>query len=1291
MALGFPPDPRRFADDDLGELRRALADRAVEVVEALLGGPPCERRGSTARWNNRAFSLALAGDRRGLWHCKKAGVGGDLLTLIQRETGRDFPGALAWASDFLGGAWRDDPERRRRREAEDRAARAEDDRRRQELDRVLRGLAPIAGTPAEVYLRGRGLAPKAWPGAVRWSPEARALVFTVTMPDGAPVAVQRVMLDAAGRPLLDGAGRKRKLSLGPVGAGVVRLPGDPAGPLVIAEGGETALAIWSATGRETWACLGAVRPGLDLEAVARERLLVIAADDDAELPIAPSQKAVGDALKAWRLAGRRVVPVWPRAVRRHDKGDFADVLLEDGAEAVRARFAEALRADARTQVRNGMPVAVARAKLGEMMRETIGGLLGAGWGREDETSPPPAALVAASLGLGKTEAGLAEALRLIAEGRGPIVVATPTHKLNGELLGRAREMAARLGIAARVEMRLGREALDPAGDGQARMCLDLDAVRGVEAAGLDAESNVCRQKLKGGGEAFCTHYARCAFQAQRRKAADLWLVSHAALGHTRPREVPEPALVVVDENPTGALLRGVDGSWITLGADELAPVPAGLVGVKAAGWEADRPELVAVRRKLAELAGRVELGTLRRAELEAVGVTAEAARAAAGQAAALLVRPAIVPGMNATERRELLEEAAGNRARLRERALYRALAEFLEDAGAATSGRVLRVIDKRRDGAAVWRVVTLAPVARGWRAPTLVLDATARPEARPLLRAALPGLRDDLGGEVVAATPHLRVTVVQGRNISKAALAASPKLAREVLAWTATRRREMDARTHARTHAPALLVCNAALEEKLAAEGLAAPRVETAHFNAMRGRDAWRASPLAVIAGRPLPSPQDVELLAGALTGRACERRIAPGAWYERETSPLVAGGEVVGEQRRDRHPDPIAEAVRWQACEAEVLQAAGRLRAVNRTAETPAELVLIGCPVPEGLEVHAAEAWEAPGPVETMLALGGVAPLSAPAAARCFPALWPNPRAAEKALERDLGDGSSRHSLMRHSFKGMSGTSPTVAPWRLQPAGAGRRPALALVDLAACPDPAAWLAARLGNLAVCEPVEPDGPRPGSDPDKSRTGEAELVGAVGGAPPVPIPVNAAIEGRVVVQLGALAATATLGVVAPALASSPASIVVAADPVPARGRAWAAARGGGLMAPTVAREGELRSALALLPAPAGPAPARPARTFACTPCSRGRPRRRLSGRAGVSLPLPAQTIRAELRRRGLTLDALARLSGVSRPHLSNALAGRFRLSQDAAGRVQDGLLGLPPPPDDLLAWRAPGAS
>lgn len=149
----------------------------------------------------------------------------------------------------------------------------------------------------------------------------------------------------------------------------------------------------------------------------------------------------------------------------------------------------------------------------------------------------------------------------------------------------------------------------------------------------------------------------------------------------------------------------------------------------------------------------------------------------------------------------------------------------------------------------------------------------------------------------------------------------------------------------------------------------------------------------------------------------------------------------------------------------------------------------------------------------------------------------------------------------------------------------------------------------------------------------------------------------------------------------AVATPLAAAVVGADrprPRKQREKTWQAR-----LALVVATEGELRAALALLPSPASPSPPRPARPFTCSPG-----RRRL---AGVSLPLPAAEIRGELRRRGMTLDDLARLAGVSRPHLSNAIAGRFRLSREAAGRVQAGLLALPPPPDDLLSWQAPGAS
>src|SRR5262249_29970949 len=154
---------------------------------------------------------------------------------------------------------------------------------------------------------------------------------------------------------------------------------------------------------------------------------------------------------------------------------------------------------------------------------------------------------------------------------------------------------------------------DPEGDGESRMCLDLDAVQAVESVGLDPQSYVCERKRNDGTTAHCRHFNACPFQRQRRQiaGADIVLVSHAALAHTRPAEIGHPALLVVDENPVNAFLRGTravpgqrhDAGWISIGMAALDPIVCNRAGapdaVRTASLEADYPELVGVRRKLA--------------------------------------------------------------------------------------------------------------------------------------------------------------------------------------------------------------------------------------------------------------------------------------------------------------------------------------------------------------------------------------------------------------------------------------------------------------------------------------------------------------------------------------------------------------------------------------------------------------------------------------------------------------------------------------------------------------------
>jgi putative DNA primase/helicase len=688
--------------------------------------------------------------------------------------------------------------------------------------------------------------------------------------------------------------------------------------------------------------------------------------------------------------------------------------------------------------------------------DALEGHLPEGWQREKEVAPP-AAQIAASVGLGKTRAALDEALRLVERGVRPIIIATPTHDLNKQLRQRARARAAALGISASIEMRLGRDAIDPEGDGKAKMCLDLELVHEVEDVGLDAQSHVCSRKLGDGKVARCRFYDACSFQRQRAKRADIWFVSHAALGQRKPPEIGSPRLLIVDENPVTALLRGMNSSEIIVSMGNLATVVRDRAGnmsdERTALFQVIAPALVSVRGRMDALRKITGCGPVTRDALFEASIIPNELSAAARQAKSQIVRPPIIPGMGVQERREMLKKAAGNRALLQEARMYQLLRDFLlNSALGPKSGHVRLTTRTDSDGNIheVWRLTYLARVAKGWRAPTLVLDATARPEYRFATRAAFPGLRDDLGGEIVAATPHLRIRVATGRDMSLGSITANlKKYAREVSAVTARELRKLGG-------GRALSVTNKVLADEIKSAGL--PHgVDVAHYNALRGRDDWGQARLQISWGRTQASPKAVETIAGAITGMAVEPPLS--GWYPTAERPLIVAGKVAGWQRVPYHPDPHAEAVRWQICEGETLQSE-RLRAVARTADSPAELLMVGCPVPGGLELASVEDYAPPGPVDLMLAAGGIALLSAPAAAKAYPEIFPNAKAASNALGR-----GGPHSLNNPSIKGMRLTS-----CRYRLIGAGRHRATALVDPAAVPDPRSWLEARLGPLACFWP-----------------------------------------------------------------------------------------------------------------------------------------------------------------------------------------------------------------------------
>lgn len=91
--------------------------------------------------------------------------------------------------------------------------------------------------------------------------------------------------------------------------------------------------------------------------------------------------------------------------------------------------------------------------------------------------------------------------------------------------------------------------------------------------------------------------------------------------------------------------------------------------------------------------------------------------------------------------------------------------------------------------------------------------------------------------------------------------------------------------------------------------------VELAHHNHIAGRDEWGPGPsragvaACIVIGRTAPSPEDVENITEALTGIAVDRI---GGWYPKADGYREMSDGSFRLIETDRHPHPIAEAVRW-------------------------------------------------------------------------------------------------------------------------------------------------------------------------------------------------------------------------------------------------------------------------------------------------------------------------------------------------------------------------------------------
>lgn len=281
---------------DLPRVCADIRDRFPVSAAARQAGVKLQRAGREFKGccpfhPDRSPSFTIYGDDR-RFQCFGCGAEGDVLDFVQRAYGVRLLDAIGMLD---GGALR---ELEQQRVVET----PKSDWSRAALS-IWGEAAPIKGTPAEAYLRSRGIT-MGFPQTLRFArlkypqEDGRrpALVAAVCTPDGTLTGIQRTFLTDDGRKA-DVA--DVKLSLGRVAGGAIQL-GPPAASLIVTEGLEDGLSLAQALGRSVWVAAGtSMMPRMEFSEAVKS--VVIGADGDAA-----GEAAANKAAQAYSAGGRRV-------------------------------------------------------------------------------------------------------------------------------------------------------------------------------------------------------------------------------------------------------------------------------------------------------------------------------------------------------------------------------------------------------------------------------------------------------------------------------------------------------------------------------------------------------------------------------------------------------------------------------------------------------------------------------------------------------------------------------------------------------------------------------------------------------------------------------------------------------------------------------------------------------------------------------------------------------------------------------------------------------------------------
>ena len=633
----------------------------------------------------------------------------------------------------------------------------------------------------------------------------------------------------------------------------------------------------------------------------------------------------------------------------------------------------------------------------------------AAWHSAGGEGPSPQIGICATVGLGKSVAArrhlkdLSQTLRDQGLPHG-ILVVTPSHVL-------ARETARSWSDAGmKAAVLHGYEALHPIS--REPMCRDLDAVRAAISTGKAVPPSVCSR----GPKYQCDHLEGCLKRQNRLEIAnaDVVVAPYDALFTGVSNDADRFGAILIDEGCWARAVRLTSNIWVE---------SFDRVGIRALATENDRQgdamaDLAALRTRARAMFFQNGPGLLRRQMVLDAGFTLADCAAARELEIACLQDPNLFPGMAQWRRPKAFRIAQENATILQVLRLWGNLGKLIGDAS-GEDGRIRILPPNPTTGLHEVRVMDMTMIHDHLaRTPILHLDATLRDE---IARTVLPRLEVQ---RIEVAAPHMALHLVTG-SFGKSALCADPRASREENQRRQNRLSDVVdyVRWQARRFAGEEILVITYKDCEAAFRSIA--NVHVAHFNAIAGLDSYKHVRLLIVVGRPLPSEAALVPLSGSIYGRDLQG----GYRSVRKAVHMRGGGKsavrVIG------HVEAHGEAIRAAICDDEVIQAIGRGRGVNRTAETPLDVHVLGrLALP--LVHDSVTGWEAVCPdIFQQMLLAGVAVDSPTDAAALHPDLFDNEKQVQKVLERS---GFKRHFPIRNSYREMSLKSA-----RYRRAGRGR------------------------------------------------------------------------------------------------------------------------------------------------------------------------------------------------------------------------------------------------------------